>query len=91
MLDAAERLIAGNPQLGFHVRLAVLLGQKPAAAGEVEELRDDEGRIIAERKRGKRSTGIVFAAVQGEGLAGFVWSKMPSLIEEFRRNNADQK
>jgi ParB family transcriptional regulator, chromosome partitioning protein len=91
MLDAAERLIAGNSQLGFHVRLTVLLGQKPAASGEVEELRDDGGRIIAERKRGKRSTGIVFAAVQGEGLADFVWIKMPSLIEEFRRHHTDRK
>jgi ParB family chromosome partitioning protein len=91
MLDAAERLIAGNSQLGFHVRLTVLLGQKPAASGEVEELRDDGGRIIAERKRGKRSTAIAFAAGQGEGLADFVWTKMPSLIEEFRRHHADWK
>ena len=28
MFEAAERLIAGNPQLGFHVRLTVLLGQR---------------------------------------------------------------
>ena len=28
MLDAAERLIGGDPQLGFHVRLTVLLGLK---------------------------------------------------------------
>ena len=32
MLEAAERLIAGDPQLGFHVRLTVLLGQKAAAS-----------------------------------------------------------
>ena len=59
MLDAAERLIAGDPQLGFHVRLTVLLGQKAAASAETEDLRDDlQGRVVAERKRSKRSTAI---------------------------------
>ena len=91
MLDAAERLIGGDPQLGFAVRLTVLLGQKPSASAEAEDLRDDSGRVVAERKRGKRSTAIAFAAGQGEGLADFVWTKMPSLIEEFRRQQADRK
>jgi ParB family transcriptional regulator, chromosome partitioning protein len=90
MIEAAERLIGGDPQLGFHVRLMVLLGQKAAKSVETENLRDDFGRLIAERKRGKRSSAIAFAADQGEGLADFVWSKMPSLIEEFRRQQNDR-
>lgn len=91
MLDSAERLIVGDPQLGFHVRLTVLLGQKPMASAETEDLRDDLGRVVAERKRSKRSTTIAFAIGQGEGLADFVWSKMPALIEEFRRQQGDRK
>jgi ParB family chromosome partitioning protein len=91
MLEAAERLIKGDPQLGFNVRLAVLLGQKAAASAETEDLRDDSGRVVAERKRGKRSTAIAFAAGQGEELADFVWTKMPSLIREFRRQQGDRK
>jgi ParB family transcriptional regulator, chromosome partitioning protein len=91
MLEAAEHLITGDPQLGFHVRLMVLLGMKPTASIGAEDLRDDAGRVVAERKRGKRSTAIAFAAGQGEGLADFVWSKMPALIEEFRRQQGDQK
>ncbi len=90
-LDAAERLIAGDPQLGFHVRLTVLLGQEPATSGEAEDLRDDAGRVVAERKRGKRTSAIAFATGQGEALADFVWTKMPSLIEEFRRQQGDRK
>lgn len=91
MLEAAERLIAGDPQLGFHVRLTVLLGQKPRGAGETDDLRDDSGRVLAERKRGKRSTAIAFATGQSEGLADFVWSKLPSLIEEFRHQQGERK
>jgi ParB family chromosome partitioning protein len=91
MLGAAERLIGGDQQLGFHVRLTVLLGLKPAASVEAEDLRDDSGRVVARRKRGKRSTAIAISAGQGEGLADFVWTKMPSLIEEFRRQQADRK
>jgi ParB family transcriptional regulator, chromosome partitioning protein len=91
MLEAAERLIGGDPKLGFHVRLAVLLGRKATASVETEDLRDDSGRVVAERKRGRRSTAIAFAAGQGEGLADFVWIKMPSLIEEFRRQQGDGK
>jgi ParB family chromosome partitioning protein len=91
IIDAAERLIGGEPQLGFAVRLTVLLGRKPATSVEGEDLRDDSGRIVAERKRGKRSIAIAFAASQGEGLADFVWTKMPALIEEFRRQEGNQK
>jgi ParB-like chromosome segregation protein Spo0J len=91
ILDAAERLIAGDPQLGFQVRLTVLLGQKPASSGEAEGLRDDSGRILAERKRGRRTSAIAFTSGPGEALADFVWAKMPSLIEEFRRYRGDQK
>jgi ParB family transcriptional regulator, chromosome partitioning protein len=91
ILDAAERLIAGDPQLGFQVRLTVLLGQKPASSGEAEGLRDDSGRILAERKRGRRTSAIAFTSGPGEALADFVWAKMPSLIEEFRRYGGDRK
>lgn len=90
MLETAERLIGGDAQLGFRVRLTVLLGQKAATSVETEDLRDDSGRIIAERKLGKRSTVIAFADSQGAGLADFVWAKMPSLIEEFRRQQGDR-
>jgi ParB family transcriptional regulator, chromosome partitioning protein len=85
MLEAAERLIGGDPQLGFRVRLTVLLGQKASASVSTEDYRDDSGRVVAERKRGKHSTAISFAARHGEGLADFVWAKIPSLIEEFHR------
>lgn len=91
MLDAAERLITGDPQLGFHARLTVLLGKKPAASTEAEDLRDETGRVVAERKRGKRSTAIAFAASQDEGLADFVWARMPALIEEFLRQQDNEK
>jgi ParB family chromosome partitioning protein len=90
MLEAAERLIAGDPQLGFHVRMTVLLGQTPAAA-RVEGLRDDSGRVVAERKRSKRVTAIAFAGGQGESLADFVWTKMPALIDEFSRQKGNRK
>jgi hypothetical protein len=91
MLDAAERLIAGDPQLGFHVRLVVLLGQKPAAPAETEGLRDSSGRLVAIRKHSKRATAIAFASGFGEGLADFVWTKMPVLIEEYGRQQGDHK
>lgn len=84
LLIAAERLIAGDPELGFPERLTVLLGRKSAGSVEAEDIRDDKGRVLAERKRGKRSTAITFAASQGEGLADFVWSRLPALVEEFR-------
>ena len=90
MIEAAERLIAGEQQLGFHVRLTLLLGQKPVGAVESEDLRDDSGHVLAQRRMGKRSTAIAFAAGVDEGLADFVWSKMPSLIEEFRRQRDDR-
>jgi ParB family chromosome partitioning protein len=91
MLEAAERLIAGDSQLGFHVRLTILLGRKATALAETEDLRDDSGRVIAARKRGKRSTAIAFAADRGDGLADFVWIRMPSLIKEFQRQRGDRK
>jgi ParB family transcriptional regulator, chromosome partitioning protein len=91
MLEATERLIAGDPQLGFNVRLTVLLGQTPAASAGAEGLRDDSGRVVAERKRSKRVTSIAFTGGQGEGLADFVWTKMPALIDEFRRQQGNRK
>ena len=91
MLNAAARLIAGDPQLGFHLRLVVLLGQKPPSSGGTDDLRDAAGRVLAERKRGKRTSVIAFASERGEALADFVWTKMPSLIDEFRRQRGDLK
>jgi len=91
MLESADRLIDGDPELGFHVRLTLLLGQKPAGAVESEDLRDASGRVLAERKRSKRSIAITFATGGSEGLADFVWSKMPSLLEEFRRQQGARK
>jgi ParB family transcriptional regulator, chromosome partitioning protein len=85
--EAAEHLIAGDSQLGFHVRLAVLLGQK-AATPPTEDCRDESGRLVAERKRRKHSTAISFSVRHGEGFADFVWGKMPSLVEEFNRSIA---
>jgi ParB family chromosome partitioning protein len=89
MLETAERLIAGDPQLGFHVRLTIILGRKATAPAETEDLRDNAGRVVAERRRGKHSTAITFATDRDEGLADFVWTKMPSLIQEFRRQQGD--
>ena len=83
MLEAAERLITGDPQLGFHVRLTVLLGNKAAVSMEADDLLDHAGRIVARRKRGKRSSAIAFASDRGEELADFVWAKLPTLIEAF--------
>ena len=91
MFEAAERLIKGDPQLGFRLRLTVLLGGRPASKVEADDLRDDTGRVVAERKRGQRSTAIAFATGQGDALADFVWTKMPALIEEFRRHQAGRK
>jgi ParB family transcriptional regulator, chromosome partitioning protein len=91
MLEAAQRLVHEEHQLGFSLRLALLLGQKPAGAGGAEDLRDDSGRVIAELKRGRRSTAIGFAPDQSTGLADFVWSKMPSLLAEFHRRHGKQK
>ena len=90
MLEAADRLIGGDPQLGFHVRLTVLLGERPSMAVKTEDLRDESGRVVVERKRGRRSTAIAFAAGHGEALADFVWTRMPSLVEEFRRQQGDR-
>jgi hypothetical protein len=91
MLDAATRLIAGDPQLGFELRLMVLLGQKPPRSDATDDLRDDSGRVLAERKRGKRTSAIAFAPGPGQALADFVWTKMPSLIDEFRRQRGAMK
>jgi ParB family transcriptional regulator, chromosome partitioning protein len=86
MLETAERLIVGEQQLGFTVRLAMLLGRKSAPGGAADQFRDDNGHLIAACKRGKQSTAIAFLPGKHDGLADFVWSKMPSLLEEFRRH-----
>ena len=90
MLEAAERLIAGNAHLGFQTRLALLLGHAPIGSTDIENIRDEAGRVVVERKRGKRLNGIAFAPGRSEGLADFVWSKMPTLIEEYQ-NRQDKR
>jgi ParB family chromosome partitioning protein len=89
MLEAAQHLIGGDSDLSFQKRLDLLLGKKLNDV-EVEDLRDELGRVLAERKRGKRSVAIAFTVGQSEGLADFVWSRMPSLIEEFRHHQGDE-
>jgi ParB family chromosome partitioning protein len=91
MLETAERLVGGNPSLGFHVRLKLLLGDNRVTSVETEDLFDDRGRVVAERKRRRRSTSIAFSANHGDGFADFVWTRMPSLMEEFRRQRDDRK
>src|SRR5271166_6586166 len=90
LLEAAERLIAGNAHLGFQTRLALLLGHAPIGSTDIENIRDEAGRAVVERKRGKRLNGIAFAPGRSEGLADFVWSKMPTLIEEYQ-NRQDKR
>jgi ParB family transcriptional regulator, chromosome partitioning protein len=91
ILETAERLIQGDSQLGFHVRLRLLLGQKRVSGVETDNIRDASGRLLVERKRGKRSTTITFGSGQHSELAEFVWSKMPSLIAEFSRKPSGPK
>jgi ParB family chromosome partitioning protein len=85
MLEVAERLIAGDPHLGFQVRLALLLGKRPIDSKDIEDLRDDAGHLLVQRKRGKRLNGFAFAPGQSDGLADFVWSRLPALVEEYRK------
>lgn len=91
MLETAERLIGGDPHLGFHARLTLLLGQKRDRTGETDDIRDASGRVLAEFKQGKRATAIAFSSGQYSKLADFVWSKMPSLIEEFSRQGGNRE
>lgn len=84
LLEAAERLIAGEPQLSFNARLVVLLGQRGQEVVN-EDLRDDAGRVLAARRQSKRSTAITFGQGATSGFADFVWSRLPKLAEEFRR------
>jgi ParB family chromosome partitioning protein len=91
MLQAAERLIGGDPHMGFATRLALLLDQKAADRGSAERLRDQAGHVLAERRRGKRSTAIAFTPGSSDGFADFVWSKIPSLADEYYRQHDAQK
>jgi hypothetical protein len=90
VLEAAERLIAGEPQLSFNARLNVLLGQKTMTSAS-EDLRDDVGRVLAARKQSKRSIAITFGAAANSGFADFVWGRLPTLAEEFRRQQVGGK
>jgi ParB family chromosome partitioning protein len=91
MLETAERLICGDPTLGFYARLTLLLGQKRERGAETDYIRDASDRVLAACKRGKRSTAIAFVSGEHRELADFVWSKMPSLIEAFGRQRRDRK
>jgi ParB family chromosome partitioning protein len=90
LLNAAERLIAGEPRQSFNVRLNVLLGQKTIKL-ESEDLRDDAGRVLAVRTQNKRTTGITFGAAAALGFDDFVWSRLPTLVEEFSRKQGSRK
>ena len=82
---------SGDTQLGFRVRLTVMLGQKAATSVETENIRNKSGHVIVECKRSVRATAIAFPTSQGGELADFVWTKMPSLIDEFRRLRGDRE
>jgi ParB family transcriptional regulator, chromosome partitioning protein len=90
LLEAADRLIAGEPQQSFNTRLIVLLGQK-AVKPASEDLRDDVGRVLAVRTQSKRSTAITFGASAARGFDDFVWSRLPTLVEEFHRQQLSRK
>jgi ParB family transcriptional regulator, chromosome partitioning protein len=90
LLEAADRLIAGDPQPSFNFRLNVLLGHKTIKP-ESNDLRDDNGRVLAVRMQSKRSTGITFGAAAAPGFDDFVWSKLPTLVKEFSRQQGTRK
>ncbi|HTI80342.1 MAG TPA: hypothetical protein VL614_07805, partial [Acetobacteraceae bacterium] len=71
-------------------RLNVLLGQKTIKL-ESEDLRDDAGRVLAVRTQNKRTTGITFGAAAALGFDDFVWSRLPTLVEEFSRKQGSRK
>jgi len=87
LLEAAERLIAGETQLSYNARLNILLGERSHGAPS-EALRDDDGRVLAARKHGKRSSAITFGEAAKSGFADFVWGRLPQLVEEYRQGNA---
>lgn len=91
MLETADRLIGGDPRLGFHARLTLLLGHKWNREAESDDIRDAADRVLAVCKRGKRSTTIAFASGEHSELADFIWRKMPSLISEFGHQHGDQR
>ena len=90
MLEAAERLICGDPQLAFNVRLSVVLGQKQTEP-LADDLRDDTGRVLAARRQSKRSTAITFGASADAGLADYVWDRLPTLVDDYRRQQMRQR
>lgn len=91
MLETAERLIAGDPTIGFHARITLLLGANQGKRAETDGIRDATGRVLAECNRGKRSTVIAFASREHRELAEFVWGKMSTLIEEFNRERSNRE
>ncbi|MBV8092197.1 MAG: ParB/RepB/Spo0J family partition protein [Acetobacteraceae bacterium] len=91
MLEIAERLISGDPKVGFYARLTLLLGHQRDRGAETDDIRDAAGRVLAVCKRGSRSTTIAFASRESGELADFIWGKLPSLIEEFKSQCGDRK
>jgi ParB family chromosome partitioning protein len=84
LLETAERLIASESQVSYSARLKLLLGQRTHDAVD-EDLLESAGRLLAARKRSKRSTAITFREPVQSGFADFVWSRLPELAEEFQR------
>jgi ParB family chromosome partitioning protein len=88
----AERLIAGDPELGFAARLAALLGKAVGErAVEGEQVSDGAGRPLIERRRSKRSIAFAFAAGADEALIDFVWKRLPTLVSEFEKRRPGKK
>jgi ParB family chromosome partitioning protein len=86
ILKTAERLAKEDSLLGFRARLMLLMGREATTKDEIDGIRDDAGAVIAKFKRGRRSASISFlASGAGDGLANFVWSKLPALAHEFHQ------
>ena len=85
MLMVARRLAGDETQLGYAARLGLLLGRQPVANAAGDNLKDEAGQVIVERKRGKRSTALAFPSSVGDGLAEFVWSRLPDLVADYRK------
>jgi ParB family chromosome partitioning protein len=83
MLAVARRLVEDETALSLPARLGLLLGRSAPAGTAKEEFLDPKGRKLAERRRGKNSVAIAFAANGDEEFANFVWDKLPTLAEQF--------
>jgi ParB family transcriptional regulator, chromosome partitioning protein len=86
ILEIAKRLSEDDSHLSFHARLSLLLGKHTAGGVDKDEFRDESGRKLAERRRGKNAVAIAFSPNLGEELANFVWAKLPTLAEQFYKS-----